>query len=184
GPSGVPFGRIMEGAREVLRERYASGPVVRAALDTVADRRRLALFSWITRLAGRLGLTRLAARLPGRLGWAASLAPLGEGAAFRGAERPDPEACVFAGCIMREAFGETERATVRLLERDGLRVTVPEEQACCGALHAHAAAAARRLPGRLPPGPRPARARAAAWPTARDRGRDARRDRGPGALLW
>src|SRR5216117_2679377 len=56
-PSLVPFGRIMEGAREVLRDRDANGPVVRAALDTVADRRRLALFSWITRLAGRLGLT-------------------------------------------------------------------------------------------------------------------------------
>src|SRR5437899_2789385 len=137
-PSGVPFGRIMEGAREVLRERDVNGPVVRAALDTVADRRRLAVFSWITRLAAGLGLTRLAARLPGRLGWAASLAPPGEGAAFRGAERPDPEACVFAGCIMREAFGETERATVRLLERDDLRVSVPEEQVCCGALHAHA----------------------------------------------
>ena len=137
-PSGVPFGRIMEGAREVLREREANGAVVRAMLDTVADRRRLALFSWITRLAGRVGLTRLAARLPGRLGWAASLAPRGEGAAFRGSERPEAEACVFAGCIMREAFGETERATVRLLERDGLRVSVPEEQVCCGALHAHA----------------------------------------------
>src|SRR5207245_7676830 len=109
-----------------------------AALDTVAERRLLLLFSWITRLAGRLRLALLAARLPGRLGWAASLAPLGEGAAFRGAERPDPDACVFAGCIMREAFGETERATVRLLERDGLRVSVPEEQVCCGALHAHA----------------------------------------------
>jgi glycolate oxidase iron-sulfur subunit len=111
---------------------------VRAALDTVADHRRLALFSWVTRLAGRLGLTRLAARLPGRLGWAASLAPRGEGAAFRGSERPDADACVFAGCIMREAFGETERATVRLLEREGLRVGVPAQQACCGALHAHA----------------------------------------------
>jgi len=32
----------------------------------------------------------------------------------------------------------TERATVRMLERDGTRVTAPEEQACCGALHAHA----------------------------------------------
>jgi len=128
----------MEGAREVLRERDPNGPVVSAVLDTVTDRRRLVLFSWITGLAGRLGLTRLAALLPGRLGWAASLAPPGEGAAFRGAERPDPDVCLFAGCIMREAFGETGRATVRLLERDGLRVSVPEEQVCCGALHAHA----------------------------------------------
>jgi glycolate oxidase iron-sulfur subunit len=39
---------------------------------------------------------------------------------------------------MREAFGETERATVRVLERDGRRVTSPVEQLCCGALHAHA----------------------------------------------
>jgi glycolate oxidase iron-sulfur subunit len=39
---------------------------------------------------------------------------------------------------MREAFGDTERATVRLLERDGHVVSVPEEQTCCGALHAHA----------------------------------------------
>ena len=39
---------------------------------------------------------------------------------------------------MRESFGDTERATVRLLERDGHVVGVPEEQTCCGALHAHA----------------------------------------------
>ena len=39
---------------------------------------------------------------------------------------------------MREAFGETGRATVRLLEREGHVVSVPEEQTCCGALHAHA----------------------------------------------
>src|SRR6266540_5136265 len=40
-PSGVPFGRIMEGAREVLRERESGGGVARAALDTVARPRRL-----------------------------------------------------------------------------------------------------------------------------------------------
>jgi len=39
---------------------------------------------------------------------------------------------------MRESFGDTERATVRLLERQGDTVTTPEEQTCCGALHAHA----------------------------------------------
>src|SRR6266540_1676122 len=44
----------------------------------------------------------------------------------------------FAGCVMREAFGETDRATVRVLEREGLRVSTPSEQVCCGALHAHA----------------------------------------------
>ena len=138
-PSGVPFGRIMEGAREVLREREDGGALARTALDTVARPRRLALAARLADLGARLGLARLAARaLPGRLGWAASLAAPSEGAAFRGIEREGADVSVFAGCIMRESFGDTERATVHLLERDGHVVTVPGEQTCCGALHAHA----------------------------------------------
>src|SRR5256712_10102911 len=66
-PSGVPFGRIMEGAREVLREREGGAAVARAALDTVARPRRLALAARLADLGARLGLARLAARaLPGR----------------------------------------------------------------------------------------------------------------------
>ena len=137
-PSGVPFGRIMEGAREVLREREDGGAFARAALDTVAHPRRLAIAARLADLGARLGLARLAARLPGRLGWAASLAAPSEGDSFRGVERQDADVNVFAGCIMRESFGDTERATVRLLQRDGHVVSVPEEQTCCGALHAHA----------------------------------------------
>ena len=137
-PSGVPFGRIMEGAREVLREREGGAGIARFMLDTVASPRRLKLFSRFTDLAGRLGLTDLAARLPGRLGWLGSLAPRSEGRAFEGVDREGADVAVFAGCIMRESFGDSERATVRLLERDGHTVGVPEEQTCCGALHAHA----------------------------------------------
>jgi glycolate oxidase iron-sulfur subunit len=128
----------MEGAREVLRERGNGGAFARAALDTVARPRRLAIAARLADIGARLGLARLAARLPGRLGWAASLAARAEGAPFRGVDREGADVSVFAGCIMREAFGETERATVRLLERDGHLVSVPEEQTCCGALHAHA----------------------------------------------
>jgi len=137
-PSGVPFGRIMEAAREVLREREDGGAFARRALDTVARPRRLALAARLADLGARLGLARLAAKLPGRIGWAASLAAPAEGAPFRGVEREGADVSIFAGCIMRESFGDTERATVRLLERDGQVVSVPEEQTCCGALHAHA----------------------------------------------
>lgn len=137
-PSGVPFGRIMEAAREVLRERESGGAFARAALEIVARPRRLAIAARLADIGARLGLARLAARLPGRLGWAASLAARAEGAPFRGVDREGADVNVFAGCIMREAFGETERATVRLLERAGHVVSVPEEQTCCGALHAHA----------------------------------------------
>jgi glycolate oxidase iron-sulfur subunit len=137
-PSGVPFGRIMEGAREVLPERASGGPIARAMLEAVSRPRRLAFGARLLDIAARLGITRLAARLPGRLGWAASLAAPSEGPAFRGIERDQADALVFAGCIMRESFGDTERATVRVLEREGQRVSVPAEQTCCGALHAHA----------------------------------------------
>ena len=137
-PSGVPFGRIMEGAREVLRERETGGAVARTALDTVSRPRRLALAARLADIGARIGLARLAAKIPGRIGWAASLAAPSEGAPFRGVDREGADVSVFAGCIMRESFGDTERATVRLLERDGHVVSVPEEQTCCGALHAHA----------------------------------------------
>jgi len=141
-PSGVPFGRIMEGAREELRDRDRKGGFAealgRAALDTVAHEQRLAFFTRLTDVAHRLGLIRLGVWLGGRLGWAASLAPRSEGPAFRLGERADADVTVFAGCVMREAFGETDRATVRLLEQEGHRVSAPEEQTCCGALHVHA----------------------------------------------
>jgi len=128
----------MEGARETLREHEAGGGLARTALDTVARPRRLAIAARLADLGARLGLARLASRLPGRLGWAASLAAPSEGASFRGIEREGADVSLFAGCIMRESFGDTERATVHLLERDGHVVTVPGEQTCCGALHAHA----------------------------------------------
>ena len=142
-PSGVPFGRIMEGAREVLAERRVESRVARVVrrigLDTIARRRRLAVVTKLTDLVVRSGLASLARRVgPRRLAWLSALAPRVEGAPFALTERADADVCLFAGCVMREAFGETERATVRVLERDGRRVTSPTEQLCCGALHAHA----------------------------------------------
>lgn len=143
-PSGVPFGRIMEGAREVLHERGRRGgrlarAVTSAGLGMVAVRWRLAVATRLTDLYVRLGLQRaLGPVLPRRLAWVSSFAARSEGPPFRPAARDDADVCFFAGCVMREAFGDTERATVRVLERDGHRVTAPTEQVCCGALHAHA----------------------------------------------
>src|ERR1700716_1427816 len=58
-PSGVPFGRIMEGAREVLAERRTENRIARAVrrigLDTIARRRRLAFVTRLTDLGVRSG---------------------------------------------------------------------------------------------------------------------------------
>ena len=42
-----------------------------------------------------------------------------------------------SGCVMSVMFGETNAASIRLLNRAGYDVVVPRAQGCCGALFAH-----------------------------------------------
>ena len=42
-----------------------------------------------------------------------------------------------AGCIANVAFARLNEATVRVLQKNGCEVVVPEGQGCCGALHLH-----------------------------------------------
>ena len=41
------------------------------------------------------------------------------------------------GCMMQVMFGETNKSSAELLQRDGWNVLTPAEQGCCGALYAH-----------------------------------------------
>ena len=45
---------------------------------------------------------------------------------------------LLTGCIQQVAFGPQNRATARVLARNGVEVLAPRAQSCCGALHAHA----------------------------------------------
>src|SRR5262249_4956038 len=45
---------------------------------------------------------------------------------------------LLTGCIQQVAFGPQNRATARVLARNGAEVLAPRAQTCCGALHAHA----------------------------------------------
>ena len=149
-PSGVPFGILMEGAREILHERVRPPLLARLALriglGTVADPRRLGLATRLVRLYQRLGVRALAHRLglvPRALRDAEALLPVRIDAAYELRDEPSigeerHHIAFFAGCVMRTAFGATDRATVRVLRKNGCRVLVPRAQVCCGALHAHA----------------------------------------------
>jgi glycolate oxidase iron-sulfur subunit len=44
---------------------------------------------------------------------------------------------LFAGCLMDTMFFETNKATIKLLQKAGCDVAIPENQLCCGALHGH-----------------------------------------------
>jgi Fe-S oxidoreductase len=67
---------------------------------------------------------------------AAERAPLPEVTPAQGARRA--RVGLLTGCIQQVAFGPHNRATARVLARNGAEVVAPRAQACCGALHAHA----------------------------------------------
>jgi len=152
-PSGVPYGHLLEAARfEVAKDKHArasrSEALLRFVLNEVFTRRRLlrsglALARWFR----DSGLARAVARLlSGRLRFAialllASRSPhlkrQANAAPIAGAKGATPVA-VLKGCVMEGPFRETNRATERVLVRNGCELVDANGQVCCGALHAHA----------------------------------------------
>ena len=150
-PSGVEYGKLVEGARaelELARKRGPAARLVRAiAFRMLLPRPAvLALFAKFSVLAKRMGAGAVLRTLGlGRLADLLALVPqratsqsLPERFAPFGVRRG--RVALFTGCVMRAAFADTNAATARVLARNGIEVVVPEVQTCCGALHAHAGA--------------------------------------------
>ena len=155
-PSGVPYGELIEAARAEIERQRPGGPLRRLfrwlnfavllphpkALGLAAAGLRFYQASGLRRLARGSGLLRL---LPGPLAaWepllpelppARDRAPLPEVTPAQGARRA--RVGLLTGCIQQVAFGPQNRATARVLARNGAEVVAPRDQACCGALHAH-----------------------------------------------
>ncbi|MDE0886410.1 MAG: (Fe-S)-binding protein [Myxococcota bacterium] len=149
-PAGVEYGALLEegraaAARSGLRKGWGprlEGYVLRHLL--VYPRRLHASFS-LLRFLQKLRLDRLGALLLPFLKRGQSLLPPVPAASARqrlpaltpaeGERRG--RVALLEGCVMAELFGEINRATVRVLAQNGYDVVVPQEQGCCGALHAH-----------------------------------------------
>ena len=145
-PSGVPYGRLIDNARAELRRRAPRRRLDDAWRRAFAGRRmlrgvlygsiRLARFSGLWSLAGRLGIRRLP--LLGRLHGLAGRLPVARlsfGAAGADAK---PAVYLFTGCASEIFDRETLQTSERLLQTLGYRVLTPPTQSCCGALHQHA----------------------------------------------
>ena len=151
-PSGVRYGELLEEARAAVeREDARTGPA--RGIEWFALRRIvphpvvLRAFVNLLGLAQRLRLDRLALPfLPAALRERHRLLP---SVPSRLERRPLPpriraegelrgRVALLEGCVMPEFFGSTNRATARVLARNGYDVVVPEAQGCCGALQAHA----------------------------------------------
>lgn len=160
-PSGVRYGPLVEASRAQL-EQHRPRPVwqklARAAglAWPFADIRRLRTMVDLLRIYQKTGLAKVA-RKSGVLQalrmdqLESMLQPLREEPLIAGTERWGHEnsepAQLFNGCVMSTVFSNVNRATGRVLARNGYAVTVPATQQCCGALHVHSGmmADARRL---------------------------------------
>ena len=159
-PSGVEYGKLVEGARANL---IAARP--RGALERLA---RVAAFRFLLPSPARLALFARASVIAKRLGAGVVLRAIGLGrladllalvprrASSRSLPALIPAAgarrglvALFTGCVMRAVFADTNAATARVFARNGIDVIVPGgtgpsadsgDQTCCGALHAHAGA--------------------------------------------
>jgi glycolate oxidase iron-sulfur subunit len=133
-PSHVPFGRMMERARVQVEPLRSGGERFWRwlGLDVVLPRNGLTTLAARLRPLGGLVLSkRTRALVPRASG----------GRRVPRATEPTGEArgtvAVLTGCVQDRWFREVNRATVRVLARNGWRVVVPRGQGCCGALHAH-----------------------------------------------
>ena len=152
-PSLVPFGRMMEGAREQLaKDQPTSGRRVRRFIvgRVLNMKWLLALATSAIGLLQKLGLIRL---LPKSLRVARGLRPLRVfphtvvGVADEAPAQPMGRVALLAGCVMDEWFPAVHDATRGVLQVAGYEVYSPKGQQCCGALAAHEGAAddARRM---------------------------------------
>jgi len=157
-PSGVPYGRIIEGARALVNSRPERPPSwkLRTWLLRLLFERpwRLRAAFRLLRLYQRSPLARLGGVMPARLRRMQETLPHIPATFFRPAETaalPAGETRVrvalLSGCVQPLIYPETHAATLRVLVRNGCSVTVPAAQGCCGALLLHSGdkQAARRL---------------------------------------
>ncbi|MGH7922234.1 MAG: (Fe-S)-binding protein [Candidatus Dormibacteraceae bacterium] len=139
-PSGVPYGRIIEGGRaelDRLRPRDAKRAVVRQALrETLPHPRRLRAAGTVTRAAQRARLTNVVSAGRGLPRLHGSYVPPRSGVAPAIGKRRYRVAFL-VGCVMPVMFRRSHEASVRLLQLAGCEVWFAPEQRCCGALFAH-----------------------------------------------
>ncbi len=149
-PSGVEYGAMLELTRaKIERASLRTGLAKRLetlGLRVIAHAPSLHLAVGLLGLAERLGIRRwLIPFLPEKLREAHGMLPaippakervrLPERIAAEGVSRG--RVGFLSGCVMSELFGEVNRATVRVLAKNGFDVVIPVAQSCCGALHAH-----------------------------------------------
>jgi glycolate oxidase iron-sulfur subunit len=154
-PSGVHYGRLIEGARSFVERNHRRGAADRvkrgfvSAIFPYPNRLRMLLAP--LKLVDRLGLRpALRAAMPRMMrDWLDLLPPL-EGTTHPSGETTDiapradaPTVVVHHGCVAQVLANSENLNSERLLAAAGYRVVQLESTSCCGALDLHSGSAAR-----------------------------------------
>jgi glycolate oxidase iron-sulfur subunit len=130
-PSGVPYGRLIEAAKNEMARQHRSTPWwQRFGLRLLRHHRLLLIGTPILAVAQRLHL------IPKRAGL--SQLPLRLGPPVV-ATSLTPDVWLFTGCVMDAWQRSTHRSVAALIESAGFTYGTPTRAgSCCGALHSHA----------------------------------------------
>lgn len=150
-PSGVPYGHLLEAARETLIAVRPLPLIARLVLAVFARPGLLSAALALARFSRASGLATLAARLlPRRLAMPFAMLASTRRATRRATQRATTTAwlptgdgsrgtaTLLRGCVMEGLFAGVNRATERTLTVNGWQMRATASQRCCGALHAHA----------------------------------------------
>jgi glycolate oxidase iron-sulfur subunit len=143
-PAGVPYGRLIDDARELLASEHPARSRLERVLAAVLSRKPLrALAALLLVLYRRMGVQRAVRGLRllgrGRLARLESLLPPVHLPRQPRDAAPGPAPlALFGNCISPLAEPGVLDDAVAVLGALGERVAVPRAQTCCGALHRHA----------------------------------------------
>ncbi|MBV8896650.1 MAG: 4Fe-4S dicluster domain-containing protein [Acidobacteriaceae bacterium] len=160
-PSGVPYGRMIEAAREHLEQSTKQSlwrrTTKKILLDKLIPSRTglqiagAALYAY--QASGVQALVRTIGVLKpfGKLADWDALSPEAQipfffrriGKTFPAIGETRYRVAFLAGCIANVAFARLNEATIRVLRKNGCEVVIPPGQGCCGALHLHTGMAER-----------------------------------------
>ena len=137
-PANVPYGDLLIEKRAQMTAAGRGGNWQdRLIAPLLLHSRLFQALSFPLRLSRRLGLRLQRFFFPGDPALFEGTAAYA--ARVNAALQPSgPSVALLTGCLMEGAFRELNAATVRVLAVNGFQVSVPEGQACCGAMHEHA----------------------------------------------
>ena len=142
-PSGVPYGQLLEATRATLGASRRPALIGRLMLFVFAHPALMRTAMLFSRFLAATPIPSLLSKVSGRVGFGMAMlsvsgSPL-ERDPYEVSERATRDAtAMLEGCVMDGLFTETNRATDRVLRKNGYAMVPAKGQACCGALHAHA----------------------------------------------